>query len=41
LMLDNAIETGKSLREDSVKLYKGVKWNISFFTIIFIMEMFF
>jgi hypothetical protein len=25
LMLDNAIETGKSLREDSVKLYKGVK----------------
>ena len=25
LMLDNAITTGKSLREDSVKLYKGVE----------------
>lgn len=23
LMVDNAIETGKSLREDSVKIYKG------------------
>jgi hypothetical protein len=24
LMVDNAIETGKALREDSVKLYKGI-----------------
>jgi hypothetical protein len=24
LMVDNAIETGKTLREDSVKLYKGI-----------------
>jgi len=25
LLVDNAIATGKSLREDSVKLYKGVE----------------
>jgi hypothetical protein len=25
LMVDNAISTGRTLREDSVKLYKGVE----------------